>query len=89
MTKSQAWSRYLGFRACSRQVSREAMAAESSRRPNWSSARDLTLEAARDAGASRKSGARQLPASQIKKLLDSRNEREVLDGLRRVVAVCK
>lgn len=53
-------------------------------------ARDLTLEAARDAGASRRSGSsrqQQLPAAQIKKLLDSRNEREVLDGLRRVIAM--
>ncbi|KAF1348070.1 hypothetical protein BDV97DRAFT_317620, partial [Delphinella strobiligena] len=50
-------------------------------------ARDLTLEAARDAGAARRSGpVRQLPASQIKKLLDSRNERDVLEGLRRVIA---
>ena len=48
-------------------------------------ARDLTLEAARDAGP-RKS-TRPLPAQQIKKLLDSRNEREVLDGLRRVIAM--
>ena len=58
---------------------------------DWiNAARDLTLEAARDAGASRRSGgsaARQLSASQIKKLLDSRNERDVLEGLRRVVAV--
>ncbi|KAL1302642.1 hypothetical protein AAFC00_003011 [Neodothiora populina] len=51
-------------------------------------ARDLTLEAARDAGAaSRRSTTRQMPASQIKKLLDSRNERDVLEGLRRVVAM--
>ncbi|KAK5121381.1 hypothetical protein LTR85_005213 [Meristemomyces frigidus] len=48
-------------------------------------ARDLTLEAARDAGP-RKS-TRPLPAQQIKKLLDSRNERDVLDGLRRVIAM--
>ncbi|EMC91597.1 hypothetical protein BAUCODRAFT_126597 [Baudoinia panamericana UAMH 10762] len=48
-------------------------------------ARDLTLEAARDAGP-RKS-TRPLPAPQIKKLLDSRNERDVLDGLRRVIAM--
>lgn len=48
-------------------------------------ARDLTLEAARDAGP-RKS-TRSLPTAQIKKLLDSRTERDVLDGLRRVVAV--
>ena len=49
-------------------------------------ARDLTLEAAKDV-APRKSN-RPLPAAQIKKMLDSRNERDVLDGLRRVVAVC-
>ncbi|KAK0266179.1 AP-3 complex subunit beta [Friedmanniomyces endolithicus] len=48
-------------------------------------ARDLTLEAARDAGP-RKS-TRPLPAPQIKKLLDSRQEREVLDGLRRIIAM--
>lgn len=59
---------------------------------DWLQARDLTIEAARDAGAARRSMAtttttttRQLPASQIKKLLDSRNERDVLEGLRRVV----
>nr|POE72366.1 ap-3 complex subunit beta-1 [Quercus suber] len=48
-------------------------------------ARDLTLEAARDVGP-RKS-TRPLPTPQIKKLLDSRHEREVLDGLRRVIAM--
>jgi AP-3 complex subunit beta len=48
-------------------------------------ARDLTLEAAKDVGPRRPS--RPLPAQQIKKLLDSRNEREVLDGLRRIIAV--
>lgn len=48
-------------------------------------ARDLTLEAARDAGPRR--AAKPLPAAQIKKLLDSRHEREVLDGLRRVIAM--
>ncbi|KAH0370733.1 ARM repeat-containing protein, partial [Aureobasidium melanogenum] len=47
-------------------------------------ARDLTLEAARDAGAGRRP-AKQMPPAQIKKLLDSRNEREVLEGLRRVI----
>ncbi|TIA13798.1 ARM repeat-containing protein [Aureobasidium pullulans] len=47
-------------------------------------ARDLTLEAARDAGASRRS-IKQMPSAQIKKLLDSRNERDVLEGLRRVI----
>ena len=28
-----------------------------------------------------------MPAAQIKKLLDSRNDREILDGLRRVISV--
>jgi len=49
-------------------------------------ARDLTLEAARDAGAARRP-TRPLPAAQIKKLLDSRSQADVLDGLRRVVSV--
>lgn len=48
-------------------------------------ARDLTLEAATQVGP-RKS-AKPLPAQQIKKLLDSRSERDVLDGLRRVIAM--
>ncbi|CAK4031397.1 AP-3 complex subunit beta-1 [Lecanosticta acicola] len=48
-------------------------------------ARDLTLEAARDAGP--RKPLRPLPAAQIKRLLDSRHEKEVLDGLRRVVAM--
>lgn len=48
-------------------------------------ARDLTLEAARDVGPRRST--KPLPAAQIKKMLDSRNEKDVLDGLRRVVAV--
>ena len=57
---------------------------------HWSltTARDLTLEAARDASNSRKSSTRMLPSGQLKKLLDSRSEREVLEGLRRVVTVC-
>ncbi|KAK4988377.1 AP-3 complex subunit beta [Elasticomyces elasticus] len=50
-------------------------------------ARDLTLEAARDAGSSRRSTSRQLTVPQIKKLLDSRNERDVLEGLRKVIAL--
>jgi len=57
---------------------------------NHPQARDLTLEAARDAGALRKppsSSVSTASSAQLKKLLDSRNEREVLDGLRRVVAV--
>ncbi|KAL5117910.1 AP-3 complex subunit beta [Pleosporales sp. CAS-2024a] len=50
-------------------------------------ARDLTLEAATHASNVRRAPARELPAGQLKKLLDSRAEREVLDGLRRVVTM--
>lgn len=50
-------------------------------------ARDLTLEAARDASYARKSSNRPLPAAQLRKLLDSRHERDVLEGLRRVISV--
>ena len=55
---------------------------------HWSlsTARDLTIEAARDASYARKT-TRPLPSAQLKKLLDSRSEREVLEGLRRVVTV--
>jgi AP-3 complex subunit beta len=57
---------------------------------HWSlsAARDLTLEAARDASSAtsaRKAQPRDLPSAQLKKLLDSRSERHVLEGLRRVV----
>ncbi|KAJ4366024.1 AP-3 complex subunit beta [Ascochyta clinopodiicola] len=56
---------------------------------HWSlsTARDLTLEAARDASNARKTPARMLPSGQLKKLLDSRSERDVLEGLRRVVTM--
>lgn len=50
-------------------------------------ARDLTLEAARDASSARRSTAKELPSGQLKKLLDSRSEREILEGLRRVVTM--
>ncbi|KAG4428280.1 hypothetical protein IFR05_016236 [Cadophora sp. M221] len=50
------------------------------------SARELTLDAAQSARSSR-SSVKTLPAAQIKKLLDSRNEREVLDGLRKVISM--
>ncbi|KAI1209819.1 ARM repeat-containing protein [Annulohypoxylon truncatum] len=50
------------------------------------SARELTLDAAQAARSSR-STTRTLPVPQIKKLLDSRNDREVLDGLRRVISM--
>ena len=50
-------------------------------------ARDLTLDAAQAARNSR-SSTKIPPAAQVKKLLDSRNDREVLDGLRKVISVC-
>lgn len=53
-------------------------------------ARELTLEAAQSASSkgSRSSySSRGLTVSHIKKLLDSRNDREVLDGMRRVISV--
>ncbi|KAF6834554.1 ap-3 adaptor complex subunit beta [Colletotrichum plurivorum] len=49
------------------------------------SARELTLDAASATRSARSTG-RPLDRTQIKKLLDSRNEREVLDGLRRVLS---
>jgi hypothetical protein len=52
----------------------------------WVLARELTLDAAQSARSSR-STTKTLPAAHIKKLLDSRNDREVLDGLRRVIGV--
>lgn len=50
-------------------------------------ARDLTLEAARDASHARRTTTKELPSGQLKKLLDSRSEREILEGLRRVVTM--
>ncbi|PYI27149.1 AP-3 adaptor complex subunit beta [Aspergillus indologenus CBS 114.80] len=54
-------------------------------------ARELTLEAAQSAALNRGSGVgvspRNLTASHIKKLLDSRSDREVLDGMRRVITL--
>ncbi|KAJ4301741.1 AP-3 complex subunit beta [Kalmusia sp. IMI 367209] len=56
---------------------------------HWSltTARDLTLEAARDAANVRKTSTKMLPSGQLKKLLDSRSERDVVEGLRRVVTM--
>ena len=51
-----------------------------------SAARELTLDAASAARSSRTS-ARPLDRTQVKKLLDSRNDRDVLDGLRRVISM--
>lgn len=50
------------------------------------SARELTLDAAQSARSSR-SYTKILPAAQIKKLLDSRSDRDVLDGLRKVISL--
>lgn len=54
-------------------------------------ARELTLEAAQSAALSKGSStglsSRNLATAHIKKLLDSRNDREVLDGMRRVITV--
>ncbi|KAG2420187.1 hypothetical protein HFD88_004987 [Aspergillus terreus] len=54
-------------------------------------ARELTLEAAQSAAMNRTSttglSSRNHNASHIKKLLDSRNDREVLDGMRRVITL--
>ncbi|KAL9596472.1 MAG: hypothetical protein Q9219_005778 [cf. Caloplaca sp. 3 TL-2023] len=53
-------------------------------------ARDLTLDAAQSAGAARSLKPRpswDLPFLQLKKLLDSRNDREILEGLRKVISM--
>lgn len=54
-------------------------------------ARDLTLEAAQAAGSGRHAHSqamiRDLPFVQIKRLLDSRFDRDILDGLRKVISV--
>lgn len=56
-------------------------------------ARELTLEAAQSAALARISklddgGTQSLNVAHVKKLLDSRNEKEVLDGMRKVISVC-
>ncbi|KAJ5674612.1 uncharacterized protein N7477_004546 [Penicillium maclennaniae] len=54
-------------------------------------ARELTLEAAQSAASTRSSiadySSRSYSVASIKKLLDSRHEREVLDGMRRVISL--
>ncbi|KAJ5086499.1 hypothetical protein NUU61_007806 [Penicillium alfredii] len=54
-------------------------------------ARELTLEAAQSAASNRSSkpdySSRTYNATHIKRLLDSRHEREVLDGMRRVISL--
>ena len=56
----------------------------------FSTARDLTVEAAQAVGMkSLKSGlsSKIVPFAKLKSLLDSRSDREILEGLRRVVSV--
>ena len=55
---------------------------------NSNTARDLTLEAAQSLSAARPGRSRTTPFAQLKKLLDSRHEREILEGLRKVISVC-
>lgn len=56
-------------------------------------ARELTLEAAQSASSGRsfvgRSTTRDPSFASVKKLLDSRNDREILDGLRKVISVRK
>ena len=85
-----SWSQFQGFPPCWRQV-------EFTKTPSHETqlmrctARELTLEAAQSAGSSRsfstRTSSRDLTSMQIKKLLDSRNDREILEGLRKVISV--
>lgn len=54
-------------------------------------ARELTLDAAQSAGTVRSSSTRSIPrdlsTNQIKKLLDSRSDRDILEGLRKVIGM--
>lgn len=93
------WSLYRVSRHCSRRVSpfrrsqgQQGRSSSSSRadkkNPPAAAAQELTLDAASAArNSSRHSSSRPLDKTQIKRLLDSRNEREVLEGLRRVISV--
>lgn len=49
-------------------------------------ARELTIDAAQAARSSSRT-TKSMSTPQIKKLLDSRNDRDILDGLRRVISV--
>lgn len=56
-------------------------------------ARDLTVEAAQAIGLSKAlkgggSSSRSIPFAKLKALLDSRSDRDILEGLRRVISVC-
>ena len=56
-------------------------------------ARELTLDAASSAGSARtvnsRPSKRHLAFATVKKLLDSRNDREILEGLKKVISVRK
>lgn len=66
--------------------------------PSWllhtdhAKARDLTLEAAQAIGLSKalkggSSSSRSIPFAKLKGLLDSRSDRDILEGLRKVISV--
>jgi AP-3 complex subunit beta len=55
----------------------------------FDTARDLTVEAAQAVSTSRlsKSSSKSIPFVKLKALLDSRSDRDILEGLRRVISV--
>ncbi|KAK5634420.1 hypothetical protein RRF57_010133 [Xylaria bambusicola] len=82
------WNQYLEYPTYSRAVRAETSTAhQNSSADLLLLARELTLDAAQAARNTRVT-TRSLPTAQLKKLLDSRNDREILEGLRRVIAVC-
>lgn len=80
------WSLLRGYPVCSRAVRFSLVSSCIIANVYLVPARELTLDAASATRSTRSTG-RPLDRTQIKKLLDSRNEREVLDGLRRVLSV--
>jgi len=88
--KAEKWSLYPASLACWKQVhsTPSSLVMHPATYAQFTpAARDLTLEAARDASYIRKTSTRVLPAAQLKKLLDSRSDRDVLEGLRKVITV--
>ena len=55
----------------------------------FDTARDLTVEAAQAVSTARilKSSSKSIPFVKLKALLDSRSDRDILDGLRKVISV--
>lgn len=84
------WSQYLEYPACWKVVWTSIIPCRACTLPAtlliYLTARELTLDAAQAARSSRGT-LKTLPPAQIKKLLDSRNDRDVLEGLRKVIAV--